>query len=1719
MGFQPVHVVWDQAGLWGHDTVWRASQSLLCIFRTSFVCFACWGLDLWFVGVLLSAVGLLGLVVHTSRSSWPCHVVSRGVRPSWFCKFVLLAFLVRVGEASHPGPSSSGSSWSMGIFNPSGLRSKIDALAHLPGNVWMGSETHLTSDGFRKLKRGLRSLGSSYRYAIPGAFCTERTAAGAGVHQGVISVSTFPARSLPHAIPSDMYQTARLQVVGFAVGSFWIQAGVLYGLPDSPQYCTRTYQTNAMLEQLIWRIGFQADGPRVICGDLNHNEDQLECLGQLKALGFQEIQAIARDRWGHIPIPTGRGSMQIDQMWLSPELQALMIDFDTCPDHWPDHTSLVGVFQRDPSPLFSYRWYLPQSFPWPNDFECPIQGCDWESQPSLAYASLWYQVEQHATDRLEVGKKRSGFLGRGQTLNTSPCYESTAPCKIGRQNTVESTYFGASLCHARWFRQLRRLQALARMQQSSSCNAQHRLKFVELWRAVRYACGFPGGFLLWWSWKFPDSEELTCVVPSGVVVQAMYDAFLTVFRQYEKELIGRRCRTAKQTRVDKPNLVFQDCARDQPDPVDTLVQSVECEVESVCHDDSSVVLVSPVVVDSSLPLVFQGKPREIIYAEADQIWLNDVKDLVPGQIGRQQQVYTSDHDIIQQFSRTWQPRWQKLHQVVPGQWQQIIDFCTATFRPIPWNFEPISPAQFKTAAHAKKLKSAVGPDGVSRQDLISIPDQAHAELCHMIQAVEQGGTWPTQIVQGFVKCLSKGKGDAHVDGFRPIVVYSIVIRTWSSLRARVALSSLSRYLPRSVRGGIPHCQAKTVWYHIAQLIEFAHLNSSSLQGLAIDIRRAFNALPREPLWHLLLCLGFPAHILHAWKAFVVQQQRRFCVRRSTSAPHWSCTGFPEGCAFSVFAMALVDYLVDAWLTAMVPSLHSLHMYVDDWHFLASSPEVLLEVWHRLLEFAGLMELEVDAAKSFMWAAQAHDRKALQHGPVPVLLASKALGARHNFCRRKGNREVVQRIGALVSLWPRLRASMSPVWVKARILKQLAWPRAFYSVSVVHLGDTHFSHLRTGALRALGANRIGASPSLHLSTWQLWSDPEAWCILQTFREAREVGNLAALRMMLQLTSSLGGSVPQNGPASVIHDRAVRLGWTLTPAGTFLDEFGEFDLLTVAWDLLVAKVKWAWPQVLGTEHCHRRSFEGLHLTWLEEVPKSLARFSTQDQIYLRCAMDGTLYHDISKDKSNRGKHSKCQFCNGVDSFFHRVWECPYFHTCRESFPWISLVSELPQAVSCHGWPLRPVAWVGLQRYFNQIVVPEVRVVWSRHALTEVQDLFVDGTCAWPAEPSLRYSAWAITLASRTAGVLDHQVIGAGHTVGQLQSAFRAELEALVTAFEIVVVSGIRARIWSDCQSVLRGVDRLFQGFPIKPNKSHADLWYRLESLISKLAPGQIHLFKVVSHASCANADNGLEEWAFWHNRLVDEAAAAHNKQRPETFWVQWQKVHDSVFAHRHLLREIHGVLLRVAYKARVPTDGNGGAVEISPVFPPADVDDAEAPLHKSWLRRCWQFSSKLERKYRRENIEAVHQWWQRHGVPALQTRAPLRWISGLQLFLDFYCSTGFRGCISPKHGVWFVSPNEDASGLPSFGKHSTMFLRIWNAYCKENQVVISHQITKPAGAALTYWTMCWRLPWSNVRINELDDIILQQFGHQLTRPGQANRLSFAPVERTALMECTA
>lgn len=94
----------------------------------------------------------------------------------WYTRFArvipirlcILLFMVRIGEASHPGPSSRGSNFVLGTFNPTGLNNK----AHLVeknmnyGDLWLVAETHLTTRSLHSFRCGLRMAESNFQYVI-----------------------------------------------------------------------------------------------------------------------------------------------------------------------------------------------------------------------------------------------------------------------------------------------------------------------------------------------------------------------------------------------------------------------------------------------------------------------------------------------------------------------------------------------------------------------------------------------------------------------------------------------------------------------------------------------------------------------------------------------------------------------------------------------------------------------------------------------------------------------------------------------------------------------------------------------------------------------------------------------------------------------------------------------------------------------------------------------------------------------------------------------------------------------------------------------------------------------------------------------------------------------------------------------------------------------------------------------------------------------------------------------------------------------------------------------------------------------------------------------------------------------------------------------------------------------------------------------------------------
>lgn len=139
----------------------------------------------------------------------------------------------------------------------------------------------------------------------------------------------------------------------------------------------------------------------------------------------------------------------------------------------------------------------------------------------------------------------------------------------------------------------------------------------------------------------------------------------------------------------------------------------------------------------------------------------------------------------------------------------------------------------------------------------------------------------------------------------------------------------------------------------------------------------------------------------------------------------------------------------------------------------------------------------------------------------------------------------------------------------------------------------------------------------------------------------------------------------------------------------------------------------------------------------------------------------------------------------------------------------------------------------------------VAWPSGASSRPVHLFLDGTCAYPSEPLLRFASWGVTQALFSPSQLDHQVLACGHVCGQLQTAYRGELEAMVFALKTVAKSGLTAIIWSDCNAVLRRTRRVLRGETVKANSPHADLWAEIEDLVSSGRLGSVTLQKVLSH----------------------------------------------------------------------------------------------------------------------------------------------------------------------------------------------------------------------------------------------------------------------------------
>ena len=561
------------------------------------------------------------------------------------------------------------------------------------------------------------------------------------------------------------------------------------------------------------------------------------------------------------------------------------------------------------------------------------------------------------------------------------------------------------------------------------------------------------------------------------------------------------------------------------------------------------------------------------------------------------------------------------------------------------------------------MKSATGLDGVSLADLKAMPASVLEAHCDIYREAELRGIWPTQLLVGKVASLAKNDAPSRVNEFRPITILPQCYRLWSGVRSKALLSVTSDRCPAFLFGNKPHCQASLVWTHLAWAVEDAFVDGSPIAGIVADIEKAFNHLPREVVFQTAMTFGLPFPTLTAWAAAMGSLARRFQIRQHLGPPVLSSTGFPEGCAMSCLAMLLMDCLFHKWFEVQFPLCQPVS-YVDDLQLLTKDPQQIPAMLEELHSFSALVDLTVDAKKTFVWCNSAYHRTRFRRQALPIQRHARGLGAQLQFGRQHSITVIRKRIEEVAPLWPRLSQSLSPYKVKVLAIRQAAWSRCLHGIAATSISLDAFVSLRTQAMRGLNASGAGCNSCVHLGLVEHpMADPYCWAIVSTLRTVRECATSDNLAALLQEALSGSQRLPSTGMTSILLTRLHHLGWEITRDVHCNDGYGEFSLLDVNFSELLLRITWSWQKWVAATVSHRRSFDGLESCDAVSTRDFVKQLTVTEQGLMRKALNGALFtNDCLCYFSNTGSHV-CQFCGADDSRLHRFWHCPVFSGVRQ------------------------------------------------------------------------------------------------------------------------------------------------------------------------------------------------------------------------------------------------------------------------------------------------------------------------------------------------------------------------------------------------------------------------------------------------------------------------
>ena len=1432
----------------------------------------------------------------------------------------------RVGEASNPGPSEDSWCLSMGCANTSGLSRRADQILELNPGLWCFSETQLSEVGFKSFRAEIRQRslhsGRDLRLLAGAPVPNRSLNSDAGGWSGVATVSDFPLRKLELPWKDFEYVSARVMATSCHIGHHKVDGVVVYGAAQSPTFQNPTKITKDLLDSITSSLVLGGQGPRYVAGDYNVGLFDLTPTQVWYELGWRDLQLQAYELWNVPMQATCKGVTHRDFFWASPELLRHLREVQVHQTLFCDHAVIEGKFEFPrkqephwywPSPCY-IDWTKMNVGAWHAVVETNYGSFPWQEDSTASFRQWSQRVEESLCPYFgSEGRLPAACKGRGQHLKPRQGKTCQSRCKPARPGEEGLQDPGLNTAVTRWYKQLRRLQALLHSCRNGATTAGSWSYQAQCWSSVIRASGFKPNFLQWWPHREVQLQgsptTLGNGLPSLAELECIFTDFRLNFRRLEDFHLQAKRKVIKQRRHQCSKALFRAVRPDAPAALDVLGKKEKYEVTEVDAGGVNVRLDKPLPagtahlqIGTELFTGFRRLPDDWVEIDCDTV-------LVPGSHFHGHQPLTTMAEIQAELQELWGTRWNQLKKVPTSAWDRIFAFARDYMPTLKLGYRALDvgdlAAVFKKGAGLRTR----GPDAWAREDIEKLPKVYQNDICSLFRRIESGGQWPDQLTLGQVSCLAKRHDAMEAVDFRPITLFSLWYRIWGCCRARDLLQQLSSHASFQAHGYVPGRSCEGITYTIQASVELALQSGNSYCGALIDIVRCFSCLPRQPIQFLARILGVPHPIIHGWMSFLRSMRRMFKVRQQVGATLTSDSGLPEGDAMSCLGMLLVCFSFHHYLQVFEVNITS-WSFVDNLELTALDPGVLMKGFLTMETWADLLKLDIDAKKSAFWATKAEDRQVLATMGFPVIEAGKDLGVAMTYGATLRNRVLQDRIVAVKPFWLRLQKLDVGRWFKLWIVHTALLPRSLHGGTHIIFGQHWIQKLRTWTMRSLNVSRAGANPILRLAfVYPVLTDPgffDCWSSMRMFY--RQMHASANLRRCWASYVCSESTKKTYGPFAKIQSICMMLNWSLSAdLMLYMDGDVEVHLLQLSNKALFALLEHHWKQAQSLLVSKRKDYEGLDGVDFHASFFTMKGLDPQQEELLHCIRDGTFFLNSFKAKFDVTKTSHCPKCGAEDTLSHRALDCTWYESVRVKFPdCIQMWHAVPVALSHHG--VASGSEVVANFWKEQLLLPEEVEEWHSQPVGDsIQHIFTDGSSTEAAESLTMISAWACV------HVESGLVLACDLLPGLCPTNNRAELWAVYQAVCWCRHHGCQAIIFTDSDYVVKKHRRLMQTLHVPWDWPDADIWEKL-LLALQACGGELEVRKTKAHVDPASLSDASTCWEAHWNAAADTAAkVARLNGGSLAFRLAWQRLCRAHGWRKHWSLRFQSFLLALAERS--------------------------------------------------------------------------------------------------------------------------------------------------------------------------------------------------------------